>query len=548
MSSAITACFQRHWTVEPPAKTPEEIEAEKYLICIPLWGNRFLTVKSIPFNRWYLFAASFLCQFCCGSLYSWSIYNVPIDTYIYDDPKAGKAVYTFYMACGLLGSTAAVLGPWLERNGPRRGLFLGVSMFCAGYVIAAISLWAKSIIGIYIGYGIIGGFGLGINYISPVSALQKWFPDMRGTAAGFAVGGFGAGSIVWGKVYLPAAKAFGLPGSFVFLGVFMSTVMFGCAVVMRTPPPGFTAAGMDIHGVQESSKLHEDSTLAESPKHGEVGCVQYTELSEAHGRQVHAPTISVHELNQDNYKNVKSLKLIDCLLSADFFFMYFMLAGNIVFGLVALSRLSSMATEIFKQTPDEAATVVAINGAFNCCGRLCVPMVSDVLARKFKLNPPFTRKIIFFCTLTIQMVILLTMPSIMREADYDSFRAEIWVLTLCYGGGFGTIPAFLTDMFGAYNIGALHGFVLTAWSIAGVGGGLGFTFYYNDLVKNQGVSIPEAYIQNIHWIVATVIVGYVALFGVRTNPIDRFAPGYQYSICGKPVLRIGATPKTHCPV
>ncbi|OQR89331.1 Major Facilitator Superfamily (MFS) [Thraustotheca clavata] len=146
-------------------------------------------------------------------------------------------------------------------------------------------------------------------------------------------------------------------------------------------------------------------------------------------------------------------------------------------------------------------------------------MVSDVLARAFKLNPPFARKVIFFCTF---------------------FRAEIWILTLCYGGGFGTIPAFLTDMFGAYNIGALHGFILTAWSIAGVGGGLGFTSHYNELVKVQHVPIGEAYIQNIHWIVATVIVGYVALFCVRTNPIDRFAPGYQYSLCGKPVIRIGA--------
>ncbi|OQR97616.1 Major Facilitator Superfamily (MFS) [Achlya hypogyna] len=534
--SAISACFQRHWTVDPPPKTPEEIEAEKYLICIPLCGNRFITVKSIPFNRWTLFVASFLCQFCCGSLYSWSIYNVPIDTYVFNDAKAGKAVYTFYMACGLLGSTAAILGPWLERNGPRRGLFLGASMFLTGYIIAAISLWSKSIVGVYIGYGLISGFGLGINYISPVSALQKWFPDMRGTAAGFAVGGFGAGSIVWGKVYLPAAKVFGLPGSFIFLGVLMSAVMFCCAIVMRTPPPGFTASGMDIHGVQESSKAHEDSKHAyESPKHEPN--VQYTELSEAHGREVHAAH-EMHTRHQDNYKNVKELKLLDCLLSADFVFMYFMLAGNIVFGLVALSRLSSMATEIFKQTPDEAATVVAINGAFNCMGRLCVPMVSDVLARLFKLNPPFARKIIFFCTLSIQMVILLTMPSIIRSLDYGSFRAEIWVLTLCYGGGFGTIPAFLTDMFGAYNIGALHGFILTAWSIAGVGGGLGFTFHYNDLVKVQGVSVPEAYILNIHWIVATVIVGYVALFGVRTNPIDRFTPGYQYSVCGKPIIKI----------
>ncbi|OQR85765.1 Major Facilitator Superfamily (MFS), partial [Thraustotheca clavata] len=195
-------------------------------------------------------------------MYSWSIYNAPIDKYIYGDAKAGYAVNTFYIAVALLGCTAAILGPWLERNGPRRGLFLGVSMFLIGYIIAAISIKAKSIVGVYIGYGFFTGFGLGINYISPVSALQKWFPDMRGTAAGFAVGGFGAGSIVWGKVYIPAINAFGLPGSFIFLGCIMSGVMFTCALVMRTPPPGFTAGGMNIHGVVE----HEDSKLLDDSK------------------------------------------------------------------------------------------------------------------------------------------------------------------------------------------------------------------------------------------------------------------------------------------
>ena len=522
----MTSCLQKHWTVDAHPKTPEEIEAEKYLFCLPYGNNRYLSLKCITFNRWYLFFAAFICQFCCGSLYSWSIYNIPMDTYVYGNKNEGKAVYAFYMAAGALGTTAAILGPWLERNGPRKGLFLGASMFCVGNVIAAISLWNKNITGIYIGYGLIAGFGLGINYISPVSALQKWFPDLRGTAAGFAVGGFGAGSIVWGKVYLPSAAYFGLPGSFLFLGILMSAVMFLCALVMRTPPPDFTVGHMNLHGINENA-TNDDSKTPRSSFH-EIADLQLNNSKEA--------------IQQEHLKQIKSLKLLDCLFSADFFFMYLMLFGNIVFGLVALSRLSTMATVVFEQTAAEGSTVVAINGAFNCCGRLFVPMISDVLVHKFKINPPFARKIIFFCTLTGQLIIMLTLPNVMRTKNYDAFRAQMWILTLCYGGGFGTIPCFLTDMFGAYNIGALHGFILTAWSIAGVGGGLGFTSSYNSLTKS-GVAPVEAYIKNIHWIVATVIVGFVAMFCVRTNAADRFAPGYQYSVCDKPIIKIGGKKK-----
>ncbi|ETV90597.1 hypothetical protein H310_14663 [Aphanomyces invadans] len=542
--SSILQCLARHWTSNPPLKSPEQIDAEKYLICVPWFGNRYFTSTLIPFNRWFLFVASFLCQFCCGSLYSWSIYNTPIDTFIYNNASAGNAVYTFYIACGLLGSTAALLGPWLERNGPRAGMSLGTSCFLIGYVIAAISLTNKSMVGVYLGYGLVSGFGLGLNYISPVSALQKWFPDMRGTAAGFAVGGFGAGSIVWGKVYLPAIKAFGLPGSFIFLGVVMSTAMFFCALCMRTPPPGFNVGGINIHGLIHVEGEEDHAAEAEKGKADIQSPVVAKEVDGGNVAQyeaVNEATADVHGAHakhQDGYKNVKNMSMIDCLLSADFFFMYFMLFGNIVFGLVVLSRLSPMATGVFKQSADEGATVVAINGAFNCCGRLFVPMLSDLLVRIFHLNPPFARKCIFFTTLTTQVVILLTLPTIMRNQSYDWFRFEIWLLTLCYGGGFGTIPAFLTDMFGAYNIGALHGFILTAWSIAGVGGGLGFTFNFNHLVNIEKIPLVEAYIQNIHWIVITTIVGVVALFGVRTNPIDRFAPGYQYSICGKLILRL----------
>ncbi|EQC39370.1 hypothetical protein SDRG_03572 [Saprolegnia diclina VS20] len=509
-------CLTRHWTVTQPIKSPAQLEAEQYLFCLPWFNDQYFVWRAIRFNRWYLFAASFLCQFCCGSVYAWSIYNTPMDTYLFGNGADGRSPYTFYIAIGTLGSTAAVLGPWLERHGPRRGMFLGATMFFLGHLTTAVALYYKSIVGVYVGYGLIGGFGIGINYISPVSALQKWFPDMRGTAAGFAVAGFGAGSTVWGKVYLPAAKLFGLPGNFVVLGAIMAAIMYGCTIVMRTPPPGFEVAGINVHGLRQDD-----------------GIAPYAKSEDAAARDVQVQT---------QYAHVKAMQLRDCLLNIDYGFMYVMLFGNIVFGLVLLGRLSTMATGLFGQTANEGTNVVAINGVFNCVGRLFWPLVSDVLVRGFKLNPPFARKLVFLMTLGLQLVLIYSMELVIRTKNYDAFRAQIWLLTLCLGGGFGTIPAFLTDMFGAYNIGAVHGVILTAWSLAGVVGGLGFTFYYNTLTHaSPPVSVQDAYLRNIHWIVLITLAGFLATFCVRSRGEDRFAADckYQYSVCGKPVIRIG---------
>ncbi|KAG6545343.1 hypothetical protein Mapa_013192 [Marchantia paleacea] len=231
----------KHWTVKPIVKSPALEEREKYL---------FLYVKFIRFNRWMLFASSFLIQFCCGSLYSWSNFNAPIDILIYETKTANKAPNTFYIAVGMFGTTAMILGPWLERHGPRRGLLLGSIVFGIGQGITALSLHRKSIVGVYIGYGVLGGFGLGLNYISPVSALQKFFPDLRGMASGFAVAGFGAGSIVWSKVILPLIERYKLPETFAILGAVLAGTMLLCSIVMRTPPNNFTVHGLNVRGEQ----------------------------------------------------------------------------------------------------------------------------------------------------------------------------------------------------------------------------------------------------------------------------------------------------------
>ncbi|KAG6545344.1 hypothetical protein Mapa_013193 [Marchantia paleacea] len=507
----------KHWTVKEIVKSPAQEEREKYL---------FLYWKGIPFNRWMLFASSFLIQFCCGSLYSWSNFNAPIDDLIYGTKTANKAPNTFYIAVGMFGTTAMILGPWLERHGPRRGLLLGSTVFGVGQGIASLSLHKKSIAGVYIGYGVLGGFGLGLNYISPVSALQKFFPDFRGVASGFAVAGFGAGSIVWSKVYLPMINRYQLPETFAILGAVLAGTMLCCSVVMRTPPNNFTAGGLNVRGQKVGQELEQ--------VHDEKEHYDGNERTKDVEKTAAPKAVSVAG-------TPIIMSLIQSIRSPDFFFMYLMFFSNQIFGLVALSRLSNMAQDLFDQSKGEGANVVSINGVFNCLGRLCLPMLADLSIKMLKTNPPFARKLVFLFNLVVQVVIVAILPHLISQNNYDGFRGVMWTLTFTYGGGFGTIPCFLTDMFGPYNIGALHGMILTAWSIGGVGGGLGFTSVFDRHKPSAAdADVPgafdKAYESNFRWILAVLIVGLVMLFFVRTNPVDRTAPGYRFSILGKKIV------------
>ena len=414
--------------------------------------------------------AAVLIQFCVGSLYAWSIFNKPIDELL---NTQNMAPITFYIACGFLGGSAALTGPWLERRGPRLACLLGIALFCSGHFLTALALYLKQIWLVFLGYGVLGGMGTGLCYISPVSTLQKWFPDHRGMASGLAVCGFGGGSIVIAKIQNPLINSVGLPLTFVILGGCYLLVMSSCAVVLRTPPPNFMA------------KLVPTADVDTDQEKGQVvvcftnGC-DYKE--------------TVVEVQPD---------LIDCLLSTDFRLMFIMFVGSILFGICAISRLSNMVTDIFGKTREEASTIVSINGGFNLLGRLFFAVVSDLLGRKT----------CFWIMLTTQLCIVASFSFITSSGAYWSFVVAMWILTACYGGGFGTIPAFLTDMFGPSNVGACHGVILTDWSIAAVVGGLTYTKIFDLVSSSDGhdPSDPRPYNVNSWWILAVVATSWIAL-------------------------------------
>ncbi|KAG0299716.1 hypothetical protein BGZ98_009817 [Dissophora globulifera] len=470
-----------HYSDTTLRRTPEQVEREKTLGFGPL---------KMPYNRWLMFPAAFIFQAICGSLYAWSVFNNPIDKELYGLGADGKtpakvnAPVTFYIAVGCFGLSAAINGPWLERVGPRTASLVGTFLFFLGNMVAAIGIHFKILALIYFGYGVIGGCGLGLSYICPVSALQKWFPDRRGVAAGFAVCGFGAGSIALAKVPDPLIAAIGLTNCFITLGCCYFAIMFLCCLVFRVPPPGFTINGMDIYRNNVNAN-------------GDV--------------EAHTGENAAAKLRDPAAK----LSLLDSIFSREYRLIYIMFFGNSIAGLVFLSRLSNIGVEIFGKPKGTASTIVSINGGFNLAGRLFFSTLSDRVGRKN----------CYIFMLVAQVAILASLPTILETQNYPAFLALIWILTACYGGGFGCIPAFLCDMFGPTNIGALHGIVLTAWAIAGVGGGLLFTKVFNDLL-DDGYTVHNAWVysKNLYWILGVACLGLLIVLFIRTSIRDRLLP------------------------
>ncbi|KAF9583418.1 hypothetical protein BGW38_009514 [Lunasporangiospora selenospora] len=511
-----------------------------------------------------------------------SVFNTLIDNELYGNAdgtpaNAHKAAITFYIALGCFGVSSSIMGPWLERHGPRKAGLLGATLFLLGNLTTALGIYLKQISLVYIGYGIFGGLGLGISYISPVSALQKWFPDRRGVAAGLAVSGFGAGSIVMAKVPDPLSAAVGLPLTFVILGLAYFLVMAVCAFVFRVPPPGYIVNGVNVWAIrvdvdEEANEVHSsenhDQGLSEITIDERQSSSQPNSCSRVFiENKGEAPAISsiLHTLHplQRSLNSQKSMddflvppispvsntttvlpsalnsasnsrrssthtaamhasldpsismNLMDSLYSREFRLMYIMFLGNTMAGVVIISRLANIATDIFGHSKNSASTIVSINGGFNLLGRLLFASISDKIGRKSA----------YMVMLGCQAIALATLPVIMQESVDSAFLLTIWLLTSCYGGGFGCIPAFLCDMFGPSNIGPLHGVILTSWSLSSVGAGLLFTGVYNYLLEN-GYTIHDSFIYavNLYWMLGCVCVGVLVAIFVRVDMLDRLLP------------------------
>ncbi|XP_021944977.2 uncharacterized MFS-type transporter YhjX isoform X2 [Folsomia candida] len=347
----------------------------------------------VKFRRWFCMPAGVALQFCVGSVYAFSVLNKPVDEHV-DGMISNRTPITFTIAIALLGFSAALMGPWLERNGPRKAALLGTSLFFLGNLLASLALYLKWMWLIWIGYGLVGGAGIGLCYIAPVSALQKWFPDRRGLASGVAVAGFGSGSIAMAKVQVWLLALVGLPSTFLILGCIYFIVMALASFVLRSPPPNY------------------------QPK-------------------------AMREIEQTKH----------------------------------------------------------FVGRKNC----------------------------YVFMLSTQLAILAIFSTLTDTKAYYPFLAAMWILTSCYGAGFSVIPAFLSDKFGTYNVGACHGVILTAWSTAGIVGGIIFTLLFNDLNDPENPSNPFAYNVNSWWLLAVVVVGWGA--ALMVTPTERDQLVWRFFMC-----------------
>ncbi|KAI8809027.1 major facilitator superfamily domain-containing protein [Cladochytrium replicatum] len=518
--SAIKNAIVHHFSSTKYERSEAQLERERWLI-----------PNLVPFSRWYLLPAAVLIQLCVGSLYAFSGYYLSIEAAIFGANGAidrGQASITFYIAVAVFGSTAAILGPWMERNGPFRGTLLGASLFYLGNLLAALGVYVQQIWVVWIGYGVVGGMGLGIGYISPVSPLQKWFPEIRGVAAGLAVCGFGGGSIIApysqlaliGANYAKAAPNdanLGVPLTFVILGSIYFVVMILAGLVLRMPPPGYEVKGITIETIRGAENMSA-TTLT----NGVVDNMQTIKIEDNKDMRLVPNGVQVE---QGSPKNAFSMTLLESLGSREFGLMYAMLFCAQLTGLLIISKVQSICINQLKQTPAMAATYNSALGVMNLAGRLILPTISDFVGRK-----P-----LFMVSLAVQAVLVGCLPIAIHAVSVPGVLTIFFIIAMFYGAGFGIIPAFLADQFGSKNVGATHGVILTAWSLAGVGGGLVFnsivTMRTNDAkaLAAGDTSLLSGYLlyiydTNLIWVLIIVLVGFVITFWIPVNLRDRRLP------------------------
>lgn len=408
-------------------------------------------------SRWTIPPAAVAIHLCVGSVYAWSVFNKPIEALHPGWPR-GAAAYTFSIAIALLGLSAAFGGTWLERHGPRRAATTAACLFGGGLALGGLGVQLGWLWLLFVGYGVIGGAGLGLAYVSPVSALVKWFPDRRGMATGMAVLGFGGGALIAAPVKERLIQAFGVASSLWILAAVYSVVMLAAAQALARPPDGWKPEGFQ-------------------PKAVVAG----------------------------------ELTMPMAVRTRQFWLLWGMLFINIGVGISILAQASPMMQDMFKKTSDEAAVMLSVIAGFNAFGRIFWASLSDYIGRR-------TVFMIFFA---VQAGLFALIPTLAHGGHWLLFQIAVVVIFTMYGGGFATIPAFLADLFGARNVGAVHGVILTAWSAAGVAGPILITRIREARLAElpPGGALVGLYEATLWIMAAALLVGLVLTLAIR--PLER---------------------------
>jgi MFS family permease len=441
--------------------------------------DRSRTVAPPGFNRWLVPPAALAIHLSIGQAYAFSVFNLPLSQAIGiskpapDDWKLSTLGWVFSVAIVFLGLSAAVWGRWLDRVGPRRAMFTSALCFGGGFVVAAAGVWAHQFWLLVLGYGVIGGIGLGLGYISPVSTLIRWFPDRPGMATGLAIMGFGGGAMIASPLSVAlmdrfkSATSVGVAETFVAMGVIYFVFMMFGVLTVRVPAEGWRPAGF-VPKAAGSQKLVTAAQV-------EVGTAFRT---------------------------------------PQFWLLWIVLCMNVTAGIGVLSQASAMSQEMFpaRITAAAAAGFVGLLSLANMAGRFIWSSLSDVIGRKST----------YFIFFTLGAILYATIPTTGRMGSIALFVLGYAVILSMYGGGFATIPAYLRDLFGTMQVGAIHGRLLTAWSTAGVLGPV-LVNYIREYRIAQGVPKAEAYSVTMYVMAGLLVIGFIANLMVR--PVD---PQYYY--------------------
>ncbi len=482
------------------------------VLTAPGFLARERTIAGPGFSRWLIPPAALAIHLCIGMAYGFSVFWLPLSKALgitspaacpaemgllaralssSCDWKISDLQWTFVLFFVFLGSAAFAYGGWLERAGPRKAGVVAALCWCGGLAISALAIDIHQLWLLWLGSGVIGGIGLGLGYISPVSTLIKWFPDRRGMATGMAIMGFGGGAMIGAPLADRLMKYYATPGSagvwetFLTLAVVYFVFMLGGALGYRLPADGWRPAGWD-------------------PARG----TQKTLVTDRH------------------------VALQVAWRTRQFWLLWAVLCLNVTAGIGILSMASPLLQEVFggrligvsatfdQLTGDQKGQIAAIAAGFtgllslfNIAGRIFWASLSDRIGRKATYA-------VFFL---LGLVLYASIPWTAATASLALFVAFFCVILSMYGGGFATVPAYLADLFGTRMVGAIHGRLLTAWSAAGVLGPV-LVNYIRDYQLDHGIARAQVYSVTMFILAGLLAIGFVCNWLIR--PVD---PKYAMS-------------------
>ena len=432
--------------------------------------DRSATIAKPGFNRWLVPPAAIAVHMCIGQVYGFSVFKKPLAKALgISAPTAGDwseadVGVAYSIALALLGLSAAVFGKWVERSGPRKTMFASMICFCSGLALTSLSVQFHQLWLLYAGYGLIGGVGLGLGYIAPVSTLMKWFPDRPGMATGMAIMGFGGGALIGGPLAEELMKHFASATSvgakealLVMAGLYSISMIFG-ALIVRVPPDGWQPHGW---------------------------------VPKEHVK----PLVTNANVSVDV-----------AWKTPQFWLLWIVLCMNVSAGIGILGQASPMIQDMFKVTPAAAAGYVGLLSLCNLGGRFFWSSISDLTGRKG----------VYCIYFILGAALYMSVPWTQGRGSVTLFVIVTGLILTMYGGGFATIPAYLRDLFGSYQVGAIHGRLITAWSMAAI---VGPQLVDRLSVANKRTIPPEQAYNSIFYImVGLLVAGLISNLLVR--PVD----------------------------